>query len=744
MYALIKLGGWRYLIIAFMMLGITIGGVFTTLSLLRQEAIQTHEHIAALHARTFEDNFAQTLENINYTIERIPTLSDNIVSPKKLSEIFNDLLHNAPYLRSLSLVDENGVIVASSYPDNLNVTIDLSDFTPIPFGDAPLLRIGAPWSGRDFYAAHPSTPQNPILSQGIHFVPILKKVMFLDKRYSLVGALNTDYFINRYTASLPIESGFVSVWRSDGVLLFSTNTSLHVGSSHFNKTHPIDNMSFIAHLEKATHALISAARLARTMPFLVQIEINHDTALRYWNQERNKVLWINIVLVTLCGLMGLILFLRHYKEVKRQKQQIAYEKQFRLAMEATQTGLWTWNFQTDTVSWDKQCYLLLGYVPDAFTPSYEVVKSLIHPDDVEKTFASIDEQIASQSSFITERRMKTANGAWTWIQVRGKVTEFNSNGEPLFLTGVYINIDAQKQAEELRLSAVAFDSQEAIVITDAENKIIKVNPTFTKITGYSAEEVLGKNPRILNSGRHNKAFFDAMWKALNEEGFWQGELWNKRKNGEIYAEHITITAIRDDKGVVTHFLANFNDITLHKVAQKQIQDLAYRDPLTRLANRHSLQENILYTKDKNKQSPLFRALIFMDLDHFKELNDTFGHDAGDMLLVQVAGRLRDCTREQDTVARLGGDEFIVLLENIGTHFSQASMQAHLVSDKILRSLNQPFSLAHGNYQVGVSIGVTLFNNDAKSAEVLLKEADVAMYQAKEKGRNQICFFEPKS
>lgn len=731
------LGYWRYSLPTLGMIIISIMGITATLSSLRDEAIATHRHIASLHARTFEEHFAQTLQNIEHTIDRIPLLSDELATPDMLSMIFTDLLQNTPYLRSLSLANDEGIIEVSSHHPNVGKSIDINNFLPIPFGNASLLRIGVPREGRDL-----DTVQNPIIPLDISFIPILKKVFFADKQYYLVGTLNTDYFTTRYTSALSPTEGTVSVWRLDGMLLFSTDNTLHVGISHCT---PIastvkDGDDFFAHIQETSNHLVSAFRLARLLPFVVEINMNEVVTLAHWDQERNKVLLVSTLLISLCGFLGLLLFLRNWREMERQKKQIDYEKRFRLAMEATQTGLWTWNLSTNALTWDKQCYLLLGYSENAFVPSIEMVHSLTHPDEAEATFASIKEQIALKGWFLIERRMKNPKGEWVWVQVRGRVTEYTPKGEPLFLMGVYINIDEQKQAEQLRISAVAFETEDAIIITDAQEKIIKVNQAFTKITGYTFEDIEGKTPRILKSGNHDATFYKALWQSLNEKGFWQGELSNKRKNGEPYIEHVTITAIRNAQGILTHYLANFNDITLHKAAQKEIQELAFRDPLTHLSNRHALQENLVRTLAHNAREQIYGALIFLDLDHFKQLNDTFGHDAGDMLLVQVAKRLHACTRQEDITARLGGDEFVILLENLGSQKEQASTQAYRVAMKILAQLNKPYALAHGNYTIGVSMGITLFKDEPHSIEELIKQADIAMYQAKEKGRNQICFF----
>ena len=732
----------RYLIAGTIIVFLLIGLIFIALSNLRQEAIQTHRHIANLHAYTLEEHFSQTLQHINLTIDRIPLLSNEAPTQKVLNSIFIELLYNAPYLRSLSLLNEKGVIVASSYEPNLGKEVALENFLPVPFGEKPLLRIGVPWDGRDFDTARPSTPESPIPSNHISFLPLMKKVLFNTETYYMIANLNTDYLSNRYTSTLPIEQGSVSLWRSDGILLFSTDTKMILGSSHFAYDHPRDHEDFFTHIHQHKHPTLNVFRLAKFLPFIVEIQTNEANALGYWDKEREKVLGITTVLILFSGLLALILIVRYYKENERQRAQLSYEKQFRVAMEATQTGLWTWNLKTNHVTWDPQCFLLLGYTPNAFEPSWKKIVELTHPEDSQYMYLTIQEKIAAHSSFLIERRMKTANQTWVWVQVRGKVVEFSKENVPALLTGVYINIDAQKRAEQLHLSAVAFETQEAILITDDKERIVKVNEAFTRITGYTESEIMGQTPRILKSGQHDKAFYESMWAALLEHDYWQGELWNRRKSGEIYAESITITTIRDTKGRTTHYIANFNDITTHKAAQQQIQALAYYDPLTHLANRRLLDETLEQTINHSIEEKHFGALLFIDLDRFKELNDTYGHDAGDMLLIQTASRLKESIRESDMVARLGGDEFIVLLKNLGNQKEIAHHLTQSIAKKILSFLSEPYALAQGNYLIGASIGCTLFG-DKKSIDgaILLKEADLAMYQAKENGRNQICFYE---
>ncbi len=733
---------FRYILIGFFTVALMIGLIIITLSNLRQEAIQTHRHVAILHATTLEEHFSQLLQHLDITIDRIALLSENISSTQAITPILTELLQNAPYLRSLSLLDTNGDITASSHAQNLGKKIPLENFLPIPFGSNPLLRIGVPWSGRDFDNARMSTPSSPVLAKELFFLPILKKVFFNKKPYYVIANLNMDYLANRYISLLPQDQGFVSLWRLDGILLFSTNQATPLGISHFSATHPLDSEDFFNHMMKQNHSALNVYKVARFFPFVMEIQTDEKNALGYWDQERQKVLGISILLLTLIGSLALTLIIRYVRENERQKQQLAYEKQFRLAMEATNTGLWTWNLITNEITWDTQCFLLLGYTPNAFPTSLEKIYELTHPEESAAMFFAIKEQLLAHHSFLIERRMKTAQGEWQWIQARGKVTEYTSTHEPLMLMGVYINIDAQKKAEQLHLTAVAFETQEAILITDVDEKVLKVNEAFSRITGYNESDILGKTPRILRSGHHNQAFYNDMWRALRTKGFWQGEMWNKRKNGEVYAEYITITAIHDDAGVVTHYLANFSDITTHKVAQKEIQEMAYYDPLTHLANRRLLDDTLNQTLKKSYEEKNFGALLFIDLDHFKELNDTFGHDAGDMLLIQAAARLKDCIRQSDFVARLGGDEFIVILPNLGNQRGIAFYLTQAIATKVLALLCEPYSLTHGNYVLSASIGCTLFGDDmTKDAHAILKEADQAMYNAKDKGRNSIYFFD---
>ncbi len=302
----------------------------------------------------------------------------------------------------------------------------------------------------------------------------------------------------------------------------------------------------------------------------------------------------------------------------------------------------------------------------------------------------------------------------------------------------------EKRAEadtRLRIAATAFESQEGMLVTDRHNVILQVNSAFTAITGYSAADVVGLTPRLLSSGRHDADFYRVMYEVLERTDSWKGEIWNRRKNGEPYPEWLTITAVRNSDNEVSHYVSTLTDITQRKAAEKEIESLAFYDSLTGLPNRRLLMDRLKQGLVASARSGRNGALMLLDLDKFKTVNDTLGHNIGDMLLQQVGQRLVKCVREGDTVARLGGDEFVVLLENLSSEPGGAAAQAEDIGHKILTTLNKPYDLAGVDCLNTPSIGVTLFANQQQPLEELLKQADIALYQAKDAGRNALRFFD---
>ena len=328
---------------------------------------------------------------------------------------------------------------------------------------------------------------------------------------------------------------------------------------------------------------------------------------------------------------------------------------------------------------------------------------------------------------------------WTnraFFDACGHVTHFQAVGEDI--------TERKLAAEEIQIAATAFESRVGIAITNAKLAILKTNKAFTDITGYSAQEALGKTPNMLSSGRHGPEYYAEMWQSIVQKGTWEGEIWNRRKSGEVYPEWLTITAVRDGSGVATHYVGTFTDSTLRKVAEDQIKTLAFYDPLTQLPNRRLLMDRLAMAQTNSSRRQHRCALLFVDLDNFKTINDTAGHQAGDRLLEEVARRLSHCVREGDTVARLGGDEFVVMLEDLGSLELDAATQAEAIGEKILRALDQVYEFSGHRHYSTASIGITLFGSvKNESIDEPLKRADMAMYQAKAAGRNALRFFDPK-
>ncbi|MEE7625235.1 EAL domain-containing protein [Methylobacter sp. Wu8] len=357
------------------------------------------------------------------------------------------------------------------------------------------------------------------------------------------------------------------------------------------------------------------------------------------------------------------------------------------------------------------------------------------PEETAERIANIMRQ--GTDTFETRHRRK--DGSEWDVEVN---VSFIDEGSGYFVA-FFRDITERKRAEqELHIAAAAFETQEGIVITDADEIIVRVNRAFTQITGYTPEEAIGKKPSILKSGCHDPDFYHAMHYILQRDGQWEGEIWDRHKDGHVYPKWLAITAIKDELGWITHYVGNFKDITERKVSEEKIKNLAFYDTLTGLANRRLLTERLDHAIAVNARTGCHAALLFLDLDNFKLLNDTQGHGVGDELLIEVAHRLKACVREVDAVARLGGDEFIVLLEDLDTAYDNAAVQVKNVAEKIVAALAEPYSLSSVVHNCSSSIGVVLIGDPATTADAVLARADTAMYAAKKSGKNAYRFFDP--
>ncbi len=341
-----------------------------------------------------------------------------------------------------------------------------------------------------------------------------------------------------------------------------------------------------------------------------------------------------------------------------------------------------------------------------------------------------------------EREVVGVRKNGTEFPIELKVSELRSNTARLFIAAVRDITGRRRAEQELRIAATAFETGEGILISDRDARIIRINHAFAQLTGYSAAELIGETPAMLKSGRHDAEFYRSLWEILIRDGYWQGEVWNQRKNREIYPQWLTITAVTDANRQVTHYVAICSDITLRKKAEEEIHQLAFFDPLTKLPNRNLFWDRLRQTQVYNARYKFHAALLFIDLDNFKMLNDTKGHHIGDLLLIEVARRLQEGLRRSDTAARLGGDEFVAVLVDLNEDAQRAVTEAQAVGKKLLAALNQPYSLQGWEHFGSASIGISLFRGDEISREDLLKRADAAMYHAKSAGGNSLRFFDP--
>lgn len=358
----------------------------------------------------------------------------------------------------------------------------------------------------------------------------------------------------------------------------------------------------------------------------------------------------------------------------------------------------------------------------------------IHPDDRVHVIAAIGGM--AEGKYDETYRIIRKDGEIRWVRDRAFPVK-DEKGHVIRIAGIVEDITSRKEVEEqLRLSAQVFvSSLEAIMITDSQNNIIKINKAFTDITGYSESDVAGRNPRILKSGRHKASFYRVMWQILLSTGNWQGEIWDRRKSGEIYPKWVSIHLVKNDLGEISNYIALFSDITERKASFERIKRLAHYDALTNLPNRSLLNERLDSAIAAAKRNDRKVAVLFLDLDRFKNINDSLGHFAGDLLLQAVANRLKRCVRGMDTVARLGGDEFVIILNGI----HEANDAAH-VAQKVLEIMLDPVPIENQEISTTPSIGISIYPEDGQDHATLIKNADAAMYHAKDLGRGNFQFF----
>ena len=360
----------------------------------------------------------------------------------------------------------------------------------------------------------------------------------------------------------------------------------------------------------------------------------------------------------------------------------------------------------------------------------------IHRDD-QDTFYLMRRQCQNHDELSAELRLRHSDGSYFWARLMARVARPAVGGSQLRVVLADISVRKATQDQLLLAASVFSQAREGIMITNTHGQIVNVNAAFTHITGYSRDEVLHQNPRVLASGRQSENFYAAMWHDILHKGHWYGEIWNRRKNGEVYAQLQTITTVRDEHGAATHYVALFSDITAFKAHQAQLEHIAHHDLLTNLPNRALLADRLRQNMTHTQRQGSLLAVAYIDLDNFKEVNDQHGHETGDRLLVALASRMKDALREGDTLARIGGDEFVAVLTDLAdSNFCLPMLK------RLLAAACQPFQLGDLTLQVSASLGVTFYPQaEVMEPDQLLRQADQAMYQAKQTGKNHYHLFD---
>ncbi|MGZ3241127.1 MAG: bifunctional diguanylate cyclase/phosphodiesterase, partial [Burkholderiaceae bacterium] len=616
----------------------------------------------------------------------------------------------------------------------------------------PLIPIGRTYTDQEFFRVHVENPNHETLFIGSPMVGPAsgKRVFLISRRVSaadgsflgvVVASVSTDALASKFAAERIGERGIVS-------LVHIPTHKILVRQPEYEGTfgQALKHRRIFDELEKAptgtfkgqstfdgTMYLFSYRKVDDTpLAVIVGIsidEINHQLIHDMFD------FWFVVVLLTL-AIVGAAagILVAHRRQMRIQETLDDSEIRFRTLSAVSTVGIFHTDSNGDCIYVNEQWSAITGLsLHDALGKGW--VKAL-HPDDAPHVEIQWNQFVRSHAPFKHEYRFLRPNGTIVWVLGQAK-EELNKSGKVVSYAGTITDITERKRAEEeMQLATLVYKTtSEAMMVTDANNTIINVNPAFTQMTGYTMEDVVGQTPKILRSGRQDPAFYQSMWKEIIATGKWQGEVWNRHKNGDVHPMWLTINTASSEYGAVVRRVALFYDMTEKKKSEEVIWRQANIDTLTGLPNRLMFMDRLEQEIKKTHRTNLPLALLFLDLDRFKEVNDSLGHDMGDVLLKETAKRLTSCVRDSDTVARLGGDEFTIILGEL-----EDTARVERIAQEILRKLSAPFNLGNEIAYVTTSIGITLYPQDADSMDILIRHADQSMYVAKNQGRNRYRFF----
>ena len=711
-----------------------------TLWTLRAASLSQGTELAVVHARHLEGSLTQSLQAIEQTAISLDVADGQSLRNQSTGDTLRQLLRPVPYLRSMSVVDARGVVLASSNPENLGVRLSVMGFFPVVDSQAEVIQVGRPQVGRDISHSWAGPPSLILSPADRYFIPVLRKLASGQGDFWLLVALNPDHFITEGLAMVPEAHGFVQWLRFDDVLLVSSHSADEPGASAaagpLSWQPPQPEAGHYHHRLSDGTAVLSAFRVSERFPMVVAVHLQEDAVLAPWRQQVQR--WVAVMVPVLLALLTLsvAMWRRHRRLVAKQAE---LDEQQRLAasvFESSSDAIVVTDANACVLSANAALERVTGYtVAEVLGQNARFMSSGLHPPEFfQAMYATLLDQGHWQGEIINRHKLGHLYTAELTINA-----VYDNDGVLQHFSSVVTDVTEQRDTQQrLQLAASVFThANEGIMITSPGGDIIDVNDAFTRITGYACGEVLGRNASVLSSGRQGLTFYQQMWKTLDTQGRWTGEIWNRRKSGEVYVEMLTITAVRGPDGAVLRYVALFSDISLQKEHEERLDRIAHYDGLTGLPNRVLLADRLRQAMLQTVRRAQLLALVFLDLDGFKSVNDNHGHDAGDQLLIELSHRMKTCLREGDTLARLGGDEFVAVLPDLGDH--QAAVP---VLDRLLAAASQPFGWHGHTLEVSASVGVVFYPQAYEmDAEQLMRQADQAMYQAKLMGKNRYQVFD---
>ena len=563
------------------------------------------------------------------------------------------------------------------------------------------------------------------------------------------AAIELSYFEVLFRSARVGAAGALAIWRSDLHALVVHHPPVPGELNRpLDPQHPIllrlqaGERHGIAELNAQVDGVrrVYGFRQLERYPFFVQAGLAKEDVMAAWGQR--------VLLVALVGgvlYVGLILVVIGLYRSQRRERAVTQElrrndERLNAAQRIARLGSWEIEWPERRVRCSAELFRIFE-IPEAVQPiaQYADFMAHVHPDDRERVDKSFEELIATRQPMMLKHRLLLPDGRIKHVLECGEL-EVSAGGVPLKVIGTSQDVTAEQEMSsqmQLLASAVQY-SGEAILITDADNRIVTVNPAFTELTGYEAAEAIGRNPSFLSAGRTTPEEYAQLWSSLNERGFWQGEIWDRRKDGGVYPKWMSISVIRNEEGSVRYYVAHFTDVSSERAAEERLHHIAHHDVLTGLFNRFSLKGHLDQALAAARRDGSRVALLFIDLDRFKVINDTLGHHVGDELLIEVGRRLEETVRDSDVVARLGGDEFVIMLTGI-----EHSSATAVVAEKLVFNIGRSYQIGGFDLYTSPSIGIAIYPIDGQDGETLMKNADAAMYHAKMAGRNNFQFFDQK-